>query len=59
MKRLIPFPFPFLHPYDMLLSVWCKLLPADTPLHMGGLLLGLAHQVKVMQPVKKVESELR
>jgi predicted homoserine dehydrogenase-like protein len=50
-----------LSPGDMLdgeggYTVWGKLLPADTSLHMGGLPLGLAHQVKVVRPVKKGQS---
>ena len=34
-------------------TVWGKLLPADTSVQMGGLPLGLAHNVKVTRPVKK------
>jgi predicted homoserine dehydrogenase-like protein len=50
-----------LAPGDMLdgeggYTVWGKLLPADTSLRMGGLPLGLAHQVKVVRPVKKGQS---
>ena len=37
-------------------TVWGKLLPADTSLQMGGLPLGLAHQVKVVRAVKKGQS---
>ncbi len=37
-------------------TVWGKLLPAATSLQMGGLPLGLAHQVKVLRPVKKGQS---
>ena len=35
---------------------WGKLLPAETSLKMGGLPLGLAHNVKVVRPVKKGQS---
>lgn len=50
-----------LKPGDMLdgeggYTVWGKLLPAATSLKMGGLALGLAHQVKVCRPVKKGQS---
>ena len=50
-----------LKPGDMLngeggYSVWGKLLPAATSLKMGGLPLGLAHQVKVCRSVKKGQS---
>ena len=50
-----------LMPGDMLdgeggYTVWGKLLPAATSLQMGGLPLGLAHQVKVLRPVKKGQS---
>ena len=50
-----------LKPGDMLdgeggYTVWGKLLPADTSAKMGGLPLGLAHQVKVIRPVKKGQS---
>ena len=34
-------------------TVWGKLLPADTSMRMGGLPLGLAHDIKVVRPVKK------
>lgn len=37
-------------------TVWGKLLPAATSAAMGGLPLGLAHQVKVVRPVKKGQS---
>jgi len=37
-------------------TVWGKLLPAATSQKMGGLPLGLAHQVKVVRPVKKGQS---
>ncbi len=37
-------------------TVWGKLLPAATSLQIGGLPLGLAHQVKVLRPVKKGQS---
>jgi predicted homoserine dehydrogenase-like protein len=37
-------------------TVWGKLLPAHTSAQMGGLPLGLAHQVKVVRPVKKGQS---
>ena len=37
-------------------TVWGKLLPADTSRRMGGLPLGLAHQVKVLRPVKRGQS---
>ena len=36
--------------------VWGKLLPADTSVRMGGLPLGLAHDVKVLRPVAKGQS---
>jgi predicted homoserine dehydrogenase-like protein len=50
-----------LAPGDMLdgeggYTVWGKLLPADKSQHMGGLPLGLAHDVKVIRPVKKGQS---
>lgn len=35
-------------------TVWGKLLPAKTSAGMGGLPLGLAHQVKLVRDVKKV-----
>ncbi len=34
-------------------TVWGKLLPAARSLQMGGLPLGLAHQVKLLRPVKQ------
>jgi predicted homoserine dehydrogenase-like protein len=37
-------------------TVWGKLLPADTSLRLGGLPLGLAHDVKLVRPVKKGQS---
>ena len=37
-------------------TVWGKLLPAATSAQMGGLPLGLAHDVKVMRPVAKGQS---
>ena len=37
-------------------TVWGKLLPAATSLHMGGLPLGLAHGVKVLRPVAQGQS---
>jgi len=37
-------------------TVWGKLLPASTSLAMGGLPLGLAHQIKVARPVRKGQS---
>ena len=37
-------------------TVWGKLLPASTSAQMGGLPLGLAHDVKVVRPVKKGQS---
>ena len=37
-------------------TVWGKLLPAARSLQMGGLPLGLAHQVKLLRPVKKGQS---
>ena len=37
-------------------TVWGKLLPADKSVRMGGLPLGLAHDVKVVRPVKKGQS---
>ena len=50
-----------LKPGDMLdgeggYTVWGKLLPSATSMKMGGLPLGLAHQVKVIRPVKKGQS---
>jgi predicted homoserine dehydrogenase-like protein len=50
-----------LHPGDVLdgeggYTVWGKLLPAKKSAQMGGLPLGLAHQVKVIRPVKKGQS---
>ncbi|MFM8462042.1 MAG: NAD(P)H-dependent oxidoreductase, partial [Polynucleobacter victoriensis] len=37
-------------------TVWGKLLPAQKSLAMGGLPLGLAHDIKVVRPVKKGQS---
>lgn len=37
-------------------TVWGKLLPASTSLQLGGLPLGLAHNVKLVRPVKKGQS---
>jgi predicted homoserine dehydrogenase-like protein len=37
-------------------TVWGKLLPAATSVAMGGLPLGLAHNVKVVRPVRKGQS---
>ena len=37
-------------------TVWGKLLPAETSTRLGGLPLGLAHQVKVVRPVRKGQS---
>jgi predicted homoserine dehydrogenase-like protein len=37
-------------------TVWGKLLPAESSAHMGGLPLGLAHDVKLTRPVKKGQS---
>ena len=37
-------------------TVWGKLLPAATSVKMGGLPLGLAHNVKLLRPVKKGQS---
>jgi predicted homoserine dehydrogenase-like protein len=37
-------------------TVWGKLLPAATSRQLGGLPLGLAHQVKVLRPVKQGQS---
>ncbi len=34
-------------------TVWGKLLPAETSMRIGGLPLGLAHQVKLLRPVKQ------
>jgi predicted homoserine dehydrogenase-like protein len=50
-----------LKPGDMLdgeggYTVWGKLLPAATSQKLGGLPLGLAHNVKVVRPVKKGQS---
>ena len=50
-----------LQPGDMLdgeggYTVWGKLMPADKSMQMGGLPLGLAHQVKVVRAVKKGQS---
>ncbi len=50
-----------LKPGDMLdgeggYTVWGKLLPAEASAAMGGLPLGLAHDVKVVRPVRKGQS---
>ena len=37
-------------------TVWGKLLPAATSVAIGGLPLGLAHNVKLLQPVKQGQS---
>jgi predicted homoserine dehydrogenase-like protein len=37
-------------------TVWGKLLPAATSVKTGGLPLGLAHNVKLLRPVKKGQS---
>jgi predicted homoserine dehydrogenase-like protein len=37
-------------------TVWGKLLPAQTSARMGGLPLGLAHDVKLVRPVPKGRS---
>mgnify|MGYP006269340587 FL=1 len=37
-------------------TVWGKLLPADTSMRQGGLPLGLAHDVKLIRPVRKGQS---
>jgi predicted homoserine dehydrogenase-like protein len=37
-------------------TVWGKLLPARTSARIGGLPLGLAHDVKVLRPVRKGQS---
>jgi predicted homoserine dehydrogenase-like protein len=37
-------------------TVWGKLLPAHKSMQMGGLPLGLAHDVKLVRPVKKGQS---
>jgi predicted homoserine dehydrogenase-like protein len=37
-------------------TVWGKLLPAAKSVAMGGLPLGLAHDIKLMRPVKKGQS---
>jgi predicted homoserine dehydrogenase-like protein len=37
-------------------TVWGKLLPATTSARMGGLPLGLAHQVKLLRPVRQGQS---
>jgi predicted homoserine dehydrogenase-like protein len=34
-------------------TVWGKLLPAASSMRMGGLPLGLAHNVRLLRPVKK------
>ena len=36
--------------------MWGKLLPAEKSARIGGLPLGLAHDVKVVRPVKKGQS---
>jgi predicted homoserine dehydrogenase-like protein len=36
--------------------VWGKLLPSQKSVQMGGLPLGLAHDVKLTRPVKKGQS---
>ena len=37
-------------------TVWGKLLPSERSLRLGGLPLGLAHNVKVLRPVSKGQS---
>jgi predicted homoserine dehydrogenase-like protein len=37
-------------------TVWGKLLPAQTSVRIGGLPLGLAHNVRLLRPVKKGQS---
>ena len=37
-------------------TVWGKLLPAERSLRLGSLPLGLAHNVKLLRPVKKGQS---
>lgn len=37
-------------------TVWGKLLPAQKSVAMGGLPLGLAHDIKVIRPIKKGQS---
>jgi predicted homoserine dehydrogenase-like protein len=37
-------------------TVWGKLAPAEKSMRMGGLPLGLAHDIKVVRPVKKGQS---
>jgi predicted homoserine dehydrogenase-like protein len=37
-------------------TVWGKLFPAEKSLRVGGLPLGLAHNVKLVRPVKKGQS---
>jgi predicted homoserine dehydrogenase-like protein len=37
-------------------TVWGKLLPAETSLRIGGVPLGLAHDVRLLRPVKKGQS---
>lgn len=37
-------------------TVWGKLLPAETSMRIGGVPLGLAHDVKLTRPVKKGQS---
>jgi len=34
-------------------TVWGKLLPAETSMRIGGLPLGLAHQVRLLRPVRQ------
>jgi predicted homoserine dehydrogenase-like protein len=50
-----------LAPGDMLdgeggYTVWGKLLPAERSVELGGLPLGLAHDVKVLRPIRKGET---
>lgn len=50
-----------LQPGDMLdgeggYTVWGKLLPAERSVQLGGLPLGLAHDVKVLRPIRKGET---
>ena len=37
-------------------TVWGKLLPAERSMRIGGLPLGLAHNIKLVRPVKKGQS---
>ena len=37
-------------------TVWGKLLPADKSVRIGGLPLGLAHDIKMLRPVKRGQS---